>query len=159
MGLYQEFAGREHTPSGTTIETDIHGKVAKFISIGDLGDVVERKGVKTLGNTYESAWGAPDGSLKTVDIKMRMSGLPAFEQALRDAYGVPAGISLAQRDCKMVITVKHEAIDGDEQALPPVVRQFKCLYLGSESGADRGNNDPIVATLKVQMTTPALVLP
>lgn len=154
MALDQEFDGREHTPSATTISTDVHGKLGKLISSDKMTSVVESKGVKTLGSTWEVAFGAPDGSLQKITLKIRYSGHEDFEDQLRSHFNLDDETMLEPLQLPLHFEVTSAPLDGDEDALPTVVKEFNGFYCGGEFGVDRGTNDPMVMELSIQMTSP-----
>jgi hypothetical protein len=156
MNLIQEYAGREHTPSGTTFHTDVHGKVGLAVSIDEIKAEVESKPLKVLGSAYPVAWGAPDGDLPKLKLMVACSGVADFEKQLRDYFDLtdPAiQIELAQ--LPMTCTLVSEAVDGNEDALPTRTTEFTAFYCGHGKAVDRGNNDPIMVPLYLQQTSPA----
>ena len=159
MGLNQEFGGREHSPSGSRFSTDLHGKVGTLISIADVGDQVEVKGLKVLGSVWEVAFGQPDGTLPAVDLKIRLSGINDFEDVIRQALGIPQGIPVSAAGAQLKCTLTSEPLDGNEDVLPTVSRSFKAIYLGGMHGLDRKSNEPCEASCKLQLITPATVDP
>jgi len=160
VSLIQQYDGREHTPSGTTFHTDVHGKVGLLHAISGIKASVESKGVSVLGSAYETHWGAPEGKLPKLTLKLLCSGIGPFEQQLRSYFGLSdpkQRIELAQLplSCKLV----SEPVDENEEALPTVVRAFNAFYLGYDpEGSDRSNNDIIMVSIFLQQTTPAETL-
>lgn len=156
MNLIQEYAGREHTPSGTTFHTDVHGKVGLCVSIDEVKAAVDSKPLKVLGSAYPVAWGAPDGELPKLTLKVACSGLKDFEDQLRSYFNLtdPAvQIELAQ--LPLACTLSSEPVDGNEEALPTSTTTFTAFYCGHGKAVDRGNNDPIMVPLYLQQTSPA----
>lgn len=157
MGLFQEYGTREHSASGSTFSTDLHGKVGEVVKIDEVGDEVEIKGVKVLGSVFEVGFGQPDGTLPKITLMLRLSGVFDFEDVIRAKASVPDGVPVSTAGVPLACTLTSEPLDGNEDALPTVVRSFNVIYLGSKHGADRGSNDAIQATISLQLTTPAIL--
>lgn len=156
MNLIQEYAGREHTPSGTTFHTDVHGKVGLAVSIDEIKAEVESKPLKVLGSAYAVGFGAPEGELPKLKLMVACSGAKPFEDQLRSYFGLtdPAmRIELAQLPLSCTLT--SEPVDGNEEALPTSTTTFTAFYCGHGKAVDRGNNDPIMVPLYLQQTSPA----
>lgn len=155
MGLNQEYGGKEHSSAATTLETDIHGKLAYFIKIDEIDSQLSVKPVKVGGSARPVAWSQPEGDLPELMITIRKSGLLDFEQKIRQAKGMADGADVAVAGVSMHFSLISEPFDPDSgAALPTQVRKFDGIYLGAKSGSDRGSSDPLTVELKVQQTTP-----
>lgn len=155
MSLYQEFEGAEHSPSGTTLETDVHGKVAGFISITPPSAKVTIKPVKVGGAAYPVAWSQPDGDLPELTLVVRKSYLWVFEERLRVFAGANPGARIELLQIQMTLTLTSAPFDEEGSPLPTRVREFTAIYCGSDSGSDRKSSDPLEAQIFLQQTTPA----
>jgi len=156
MSLEQNYDGTEHSPSGTTLETDLHGKVTGFISITPPQSKVTRKPVKVGGSAYPVAFGQPDGDLPELTLVVRKSYLWQWEEGIRSALGVgDPNARLELKDVSLTFTLTSAPFDEDGSPLPTRVREFTALYNGNESGSDRKSGDPLEATIHLQQTSPA----
>lgn len=156
MSLIQLYGGREHTSTSTLFSTNVHGPVGSLFSLSGVKGSVESKPVKVLGSSYPVAWGAPEGELPKLTLKIMWSGQKDFEKQLRQFYGLtnPAfRIELAQlrMSCRLI----SAPVDGNEAALPTVGHAFDAFYLGCDiGGSDRSNTDPMMLEVFLQQITP-----
>lgn len=157
MSLTQTFDDSEHTSSGTTFETDVHGKVPYAISIDEAKAEVEIKEVLCLGSAYPVAWGEADGAgkLPKLTLKIRSSSLKIWEDTLRGYFDIDGTDRLEVASLSMTCSIISAPLDENNAELPTRVTKFKARYLGYGRAVDRGSADPIQIPIYLQQTTPA----
>lgn len=155
MSTNQDYGGREHSSSGTTLKTDIHGKVTGYISISEPEAVVKFAPVKTGGSTYPVAWSEADGDLPELELKVRRTYLKTWEDAIRTAKGFSATDRIEIAGVVLLFTLVSEAFSDLGAPLPTRTRVFSAKYRGHKAGSDRKSADPLEAVIMLQQTSPA----
>lgn len=155
MSLYQDYDGLEHTPSGTTLETTLHGKLTGFISITEPQAKVTYPEVKVGGSAYAVAHGLPSGDLPELTIKVRKSYLKTFEDRIRQELGVDQNARIELAGFVLTFKLVSKPFDENGQALPTRMRAFNGIYAGHDGGSDRGSNDALTCNIFIKQSTPA----
>lgn len=156
MSLYQDYDGQEHSPSGTTLETDIHGKVTGFISITPTSAKTKVTPVKVGGSAYPVAWSQPDGELSELTLVVRKSYLWQWEEGIRAHESIDdPEARLELMGISMTFTLTSAPFDEEGSPLPTRTREFTALYLGNDSGSDRKSSDALECNIFLQQTSPA----
>ena len=145
----------EHSSANTYLTTNLHGRVKDFISIDPPTNKASSTPIYLPGSMAEVGRSAPVvENLPLLVMKIRRSGIKAWEERIRDKLGLaPKADLLALAVALRIQLISEPFRKGDP--LPTVVKTFMARYAGSSGGSDRKSNDPLEEEIYLQQTSPS----